>query len=262
MTELRTAGDRRHRGGCRAFNALSQMMAGRGLDVPDVAPGSIPPSVRAQLLVTEHWSLLATRSTTQSEVLSRITMFLMLLSASIIGLGLIGQLTRFDARFVGIAFGSHRDRSGDRRAHADSRAERQRRGSRARDRHEPAAGRLRRVRPVDRALPGDLTPRRPSRRVADLQPPPGPERLPTLREQRGIHHVPQLRSHRGACCARGDGTRDPRRVHRLGGSAAALGYLRISATLLARRHHWAAARYMPRFPTSGAATLPGRRGPR
>jgi hypothetical protein len=64
---------------------------------------SAAPSVRAQLLATEHWSLLATRSTTQSEVLSRITTFLMLVSASIVSLALIGQLTGFDRRFITFA---------------------------------------------------------------------------------------------------------------------------------------------------------------
>jgi len=47
--------------------------------------------------------LLATRSTTQSEVLSRITTFLMLVSSSIVGLALIGQATRFDGRFIAFA---------------------------------------------------------------------------------------------------------------------------------------------------------------
>ena len=64
---------------------------------------SPPPNIRAQLLATEHWSLLATRSTTQSEVLSRITTFLMLVSASIVSLALIGQATRFDRRFITFA---------------------------------------------------------------------------------------------------------------------------------------------------------------
>ncbi|TMD82937.1 MAG: hypothetical protein E6I74_06580 [Chloroflexi bacterium] len=63
----------------------------------------MPPAVRAQLLATEHWSLLATRSTAQSEVLSRITTFLMLVSSSIVGLALIGQVTRFDGRFIAFA---------------------------------------------------------------------------------------------------------------------------------------------------------------
>lgn len=63
----------------------------------------VPPAVRAQLLATEHWSLLATRSTAQSEVLSRITTFLMLVSSSIVSLALIGQVTRFDGRFTTFA---------------------------------------------------------------------------------------------------------------------------------------------------------------
>lgn len=56
--------------------------------------------VRAQLLSTEHWSLLSTRSMAQSEVLTRITTFLTLVSASIVSLALIGQATRFDQRFL------------------------------------------------------------------------------------------------------------------------------------------------------------------
>lgn len=66
-------------------------------------PETPPLALRAQLLATEHWSLLATRSTGQSEVLSRITMFLMLVSASIVSLALIGQVTRFDGRFITFA---------------------------------------------------------------------------------------------------------------------------------------------------------------
>lgn len=66
-------------------------------------PVSSPPSVRAQLLATEHWSLLATRSMTQSEILSRISMFLTLVSATIVSLALIGQVTQFDQRFLAFA---------------------------------------------------------------------------------------------------------------------------------------------------------------
>lgn len=65
--------------------------------------GGAPLAVRAQVLATEHWSLLATRTTAQNEVLSRITMFLMLVSASIVSLALIGQVTRFDGRFITFA---------------------------------------------------------------------------------------------------------------------------------------------------------------
>ncbi|MEO9013934.1 MAG: hypothetical protein ABI275_01305 [Terrimesophilobacter sp.] len=67
----------------------------------DTAPdgGAAPPSVRAQLLATEHWSLLASRSTTQSEVLTRISMFLTLTSAGLVSLALVGQATDFSGAF-------------------------------------------------------------------------------------------------------------------------------------------------------------------
>ena len=67
---------------------------------PPVTPNEeVAPSVRAQLLATEHWSLLASRSTTQHELLVRIAMFLTLVSASVVSLALIGQATDFDGRF-------------------------------------------------------------------------------------------------------------------------------------------------------------------
>jgi hypothetical protein len=56
-------------------------------------------ALRAQLLATEHWSLLASRSTTQSEVLSRISMFLYLVSAGLVSLALVGQATKFSDPF-------------------------------------------------------------------------------------------------------------------------------------------------------------------
>ena len=59
--------------------------------------------VRAQLLATEHWSLLASRSTTQGEVLTRISMFLYLVSAGLVSLALAGQATSFDEGFPGFA---------------------------------------------------------------------------------------------------------------------------------------------------------------
>jgi hypothetical protein len=65
--------------------------------------GGVAPGVRVQILATEHWSLLATRSMTQSELLSRITTYLMLVSSSIVGLALVGQFTRFDGRFTTFA---------------------------------------------------------------------------------------------------------------------------------------------------------------
>jgi len=68
------------------------------------APSSgVPPAVRAQLLATEHWSLLASRSTTQGEVLTRISIFLTLVSAGLVSLALAGQATDFEAGFPGFA---------------------------------------------------------------------------------------------------------------------------------------------------------------
>lgn len=60
-------------------------------------------SLRAQLLATEHWSILASRSSTQSEVLSRIGMFLTLVSAGLVSLALVGQATRFADPFPAFA---------------------------------------------------------------------------------------------------------------------------------------------------------------
>src|SRR5215831_14325487 len=74
-----------------------------GSDSSQPVPAGVAPAVRAQLLATEHWSLLATRSTTQSEVLSRISTFLMLVSSSIVSLAQSGQVTRFDGRFITFA---------------------------------------------------------------------------------------------------------------------------------------------------------------
>ena len=56
-------------------------------------------SRRVQMLATEHWGLLAARGTAQSEVLSRITIFLTLVSAGLVTIGLLGQASRFEAWF-------------------------------------------------------------------------------------------------------------------------------------------------------------------
>ncbi len=56
-------------------------------------------SLRAQLLATEHWGLLASRSTTQSEVLTRIAIFLTLVSAGLVTLGVLGNATQFRGWF-------------------------------------------------------------------------------------------------------------------------------------------------------------------
>ena len=71
--------------------------------VGSVAPGSAPTPVqiRLQILSTEHWSLLASRGLAWNESFSRASMYLSLLSGSIVALGLIGGIDGFrDAFFV------------------------------------------------------------------------------------------------------------------------------------------------------------------
>ena len=68
------------------------------------SPAGPPPpasSVRAQLLATEHWGLLAARSTAQNEVLTRISIFLTLFSAGLVSIALIGQLTQIRVINIG-----------------------------------------------------------------------------------------------------------------------------------------------------------------
>ncbi|MEV1129416.1 hypothetical protein [Agromyces sp. NPDC049794] len=81
---------------------------------PDASPPASEPaaaltdaqkSLRAQLLATEHWSLLASRSTTQSEVLTRIAIFLTLVSAGLVTLGVLGNATEFRGWFGVAALG-------------------------------------------------------------------------------------------------------------------------------------------------------------
>jgi len=67
------------------------------------SPAEAAPGVRAQLLATEHWSLLASRSTTQGEVLTRISMFLTFTSASLLSVALVGNATQFSDAFRAFA---------------------------------------------------------------------------------------------------------------------------------------------------------------
>ena len=58
---------------------------------------------RVQILATEHWGLLAARGTAQNEVLTRITIFLTLVSAGLVTIGLLGQASEFAGWFSGAA---------------------------------------------------------------------------------------------------------------------------------------------------------------
>ncbi|WP_434317285.1 hypothetical protein [Leifsonia sp. P73] len=60
-------------------------------------------ALTAQFLATEHWSLLASRSTTQNEVLTRISILLTLMSAALVSIALVGQATAFAGIFPAFA---------------------------------------------------------------------------------------------------------------------------------------------------------------
>ena len=63
---------------------------------PEAAtPGGIPPSMRLQILSTEHWSLLATRSLAWNESFSRAGMYLSTLSGAMVALALVAQASAF-----------------------------------------------------------------------------------------------------------------------------------------------------------------------
>ncbi|MGH2462390.1 MAG: hypothetical protein ACRDFZ_02045 [Candidatus Limnocylindria bacterium] len=57
-------------------------------------------SIRVQLLTTEHWSLLATRSLSWNESFARAGMFLTLLTGTVVALALVAQATAFGQGFT------------------------------------------------------------------------------------------------------------------------------------------------------------------
>jgi hypothetical protein len=66
---------------------------------PSLRSEDVPVAVRVQILATEHWSLLATRSMTWGEVFSRAGIFLTVVSASVVALALVAQATDFGDGF-------------------------------------------------------------------------------------------------------------------------------------------------------------------
>ncbi|MDQ3689908.1 MAG: hypothetical protein M3406_07745 [Chloroflexota bacterium] len=67
---------------------------------PDSAAGDhSTPAMRLQILSTEHWSLLASRSLAWNESFSRAGMFLSTLSGAIVALALVAQATEFGEGF-------------------------------------------------------------------------------------------------------------------------------------------------------------------
>jgi hypothetical protein len=72
---------------------------------PGAAPAASPTAAaqRLQILATEHWSLLATRSMTWNESFSRASMFLSVLSGAIVALALVAQAADFRGSFLAFA---------------------------------------------------------------------------------------------------------------------------------------------------------------
>jgi len=71
--------------------------------VTELPPRDPVVSEKLQILATEHWSLLATRSLIYQESLGRVNMFLAILSGSVIALALIAQADHFGTVFMAIA---------------------------------------------------------------------------------------------------------------------------------------------------------------
>lgn len=66
---------------------------------PVSAPPPHPTQIRLQVMSTEHWSLLASRSLAWNEVFSRAQMFLSTLSFAVVALALVGQASGFGEEF-------------------------------------------------------------------------------------------------------------------------------------------------------------------
>jgi hypothetical protein len=64
---------------------------------------SPPAATKLQILATEHWSLLATRSLTYTESFGRVSAFLAILSGAVIALALVAQADHFGPAFIAIA---------------------------------------------------------------------------------------------------------------------------------------------------------------
>jgi hypothetical protein len=78
--------------------------AGQGtmLGRPSLASGGDPSRIgyRLQILSTEHWGLLATRSLTWNEIFTRASMFLSALSGALVALALVAQVSSFGDSFT------------------------------------------------------------------------------------------------------------------------------------------------------------------
>jgi hypothetical protein len=71
---------------------------------PQTGREPTPVQIRLQILSTEHWSLLASRSLAWNEIFSRAGMYLSTLSAAMVALGLIAGVSGFEDAFFAFAF--------------------------------------------------------------------------------------------------------------------------------------------------------------
>lgn len=71
-----------------------------GQAAPGVVLDAAPPALRLQILSTEHWSLLATRSLAWNETFSRAGMFLSTLSGAMVAIALVAQASASSSGFV------------------------------------------------------------------------------------------------------------------------------------------------------------------
>lgn len=79
--------------------APADMPMGAEAERSEPSDGAPDPARQAQLLATEHWSLLATRSMSWNEAFSRTGMFLSTLSAATVALALAGPAMSFGSAF-------------------------------------------------------------------------------------------------------------------------------------------------------------------
>ncbi len=102
--------ERHLRTACRFFSAPREVAT---VFDPDPASRAVPthpatPQVTGgphtlQILATEHWSLLATRSLVYTEAMSRTSIFVAALSGAVVALALVAQGTDFGSGFVAFA---------------------------------------------------------------------------------------------------------------------------------------------------------------
>src|SRR5262245_39303327 len=78
---------------------------GTGAGLPPPAVGDDPTRIgyQLQVLSTEHWSLLATRSLTWNEIFTRASMYISALSGALVALALVGQASTFGESFTTLA---------------------------------------------------------------------------------------------------------------------------------------------------------------